>query len=592
MFAIIPALALVSSMASPLAQGAASSTATPDATQPTGMDGLALSRPKKVDIAFNRFYDDVEIYALLDSIQAAYPNFVSSQVIGHSVEGREMRVYTLSNPATGADTEKPAMWVDANVHGNEVQGGEVAVYLAWYLMENYGTNERVTELMDGNVFYILPMVNPDGRHHWIHDAHNLHSSRTGYKPTDNDRDGAFDEDGPDDLDGDGHITMMRKYVPGEGTHRVNRDDPRVMERVPRDERNLKGDWLLLGSEGIDNDGDGRINEDGAGGYDMNRAWPALWRAGHIQYGAGPYPLYWPETRCIADFIIEHPNIAASQSFHNNGGMILRGPGAEIFGSYPRSDLNVYDELGREGELMLPFYRYMIVWKDLYSVFGGFVTWAYEGQGIISFTNELWMNSRKFPDGDTAPNRHWFDDNLLMGAGFVDWHPATHPFYGEIEIGGFRKDVGRVPPSFLIEEMLHRNALFCIKHASAMPRVKIQSVEVSALPGGLKAVDVIFANESLIPTRTARAEQKGIGTPDLLTLEGEGIEVLAGGIRSDRWRPERITLAEHEPARLLLDSGLGSRAELRVRWIVQGNGLATIAWSGQKARDVGLGVPID
>lgn len=585
MLPIIPALLLL------LPQTNASSQARPEEPAAGGFDGLPLHHPKKVDIAFNRFYDEAGLYALLDEVQAASPELVSMQVIGHSVEGRELRVYTINNPATGADTEKPAMWVDANVHGNEVQGGEVTVYLVWYLMENYGTNERVTELVDNNVFYVLPTVNPDGRHHWIHEAHNPHSSRTGVRPTDNDRDGLFDEDGPDDLDGDGNITMMRKYVPGEGTHRISQDDPRVMERVPNDERGLKGDWLLLGSEGIDNDGDGRFNEDDTGGYDMNRAWPALWRPDHIQYGAGPYPLYWPETHCIAEFILAHPNIAGVQSFHNNGGMILRGPGAEIFGNYPRSDLRVYDELGKDGELMLPFYRYMVIWKDLYSVFGGFVTWTYEGLGIISFTNELWTSAREFPDDGSSPDRHWFDDNLLMGAGFIDWHEVEHPFYGTVEVGGFRKDVGRVPPTFLMEEMIHRNALYCIKHASAMPSVEIRSVEISPLSGDLKAVDVVFANTALMPTRSGRAAEKGIGQPDLLTLKGEGLEVLAGGFRRDRWRPELVDLVEHEPARLVLERGIEGRSELRVRWIVRGHGVAELSWSGEKARDTSLSVPI-
>ena len=117
----------------------------------------------------------------------------------------------------------------------------------------------------------------------------------------------------------------------------------------------------------------------------------------MQRGAGPYPLYWPETRAIATFVLAHPNIAAAQSFHNAGGMILRGPGVEAYGAYPSADVRVYDEIGRDGELMLPFYRYMIIWKDLYSVFGGFVTWTYESLGIVSFTNELWTRRRSFPD---------------------------------------------------------------------------------------------------------------------------------------------------------------------------------------------------
>ena len=492
------------------------------------------------------------------------------------------------------------MWIDGNVHGNEVQGGEAIVYAAWYLLENRESNARVRELVEGSSFYLLPMVNPDGRASWFRDAHNAHSSRTGRKPWDSDRDGLFDEDGPDDLDGDGNIVQMRKHVPGEGTHRLNADDARVLERVPDNDKGLRGDWILLGSEGLDNDNDGRVNEDGVGGYDMNRAWPSLWRAGHVQYGAGPYPLFWPETRAIARFFLDHANIAGVQSFHNAGGMILRGPGAKDFGDYPRADVRVFDALGRDGERMLPFYRYMVIWKDLYTVYGGFVTWTYEGLGIVSFTNELWTNSRLYPDeagaqdrrGSRSDNRHFFDDKLLMGAGFVDWHAFEHPVYGPIEIGGFKKDVGRVPPSFLIEEMLHRNALFALKHAAEMPLVRVASVETEDLGGGVIAVDAVFRNDHLIPTRTARAAEKKIGRPDLFTIAGDGVEVLAGGFRSDRFHPERLELAEREPARLVSEAGIRGRGEVRVRWFVRGAGPAVVAWSGEKARDVSASVPLN
>ena len=561
-----------------------------------GFPGLGAGRAPRVEIAWNRLYDYEEILAHLDSLEAAWPELVTHEVIGHSVENRELRVYAITNRATGRSDTKPAMWVDGNVHGNEVQGSEAVVYLGWYLLENYGHNDRVTKLLDDFAFYLLPSVNPDGRAHWFAHGNSASSSRSGVFPEDDDRDGLFDEDPTNDLDGDGSIVRMRKYVPGQGTYKVDAKDPRIMVRVPNDGSEPPGDWLLLGSEGIDDDGDGRLNEDGVGGYDMNRSWPSLWMPEHVQGGAGPYPLFWPETRCVARFLFEHPNVAAVQSFHNSGGMILRGPGTEAYGGdYPYGDVQVFDELGREGEKMLPFYRYMVLWKDLYSVFGGFATWAYEGLGIISFTNEMWASKRNSPDerlGRTNEDRQWFDDHLLMGAGFVDWHPYDHPFYGEVELGGFKKDVGRVPPSFLIEEMVHRNALFCILHAEAMPRVVIHEPALTDLGGGVFALDVIFENESVIPTRTARAAQKHLGMPDLLRIEGEGIEVLAGGYRTDLLRPELLELQELDPARLVRDAGLGSREKLRVRWIVRGAGRALLSFTGEKAVNRNIVVTIE
>ena len=87
----------------------------------------------------------------------------------------------------------------------------------------------------------------------------------------------------------------------------------IIERVPE---GVKGELSRLGSEGIDNDGDGRINEDGPGGYDMNRNWASDWQPNYIQYGAGEYPFDRKETNAVAQFILKHPNIAAGQSYHN------------------------------------------------------------------------------------------------------------------------------------------------------------------------------------------------------------------------------------------------------------------------------------
>mgnify|MGYP003646431809 CR=1 FL=1 len=186
-------------------------------------------------------------------------------------------------------------------------------------------------------------------------------------PLDSDRDGLAGEDDVNDLDGDGSITQMWKRDP-RGQWVRDRFDDRIFERVPEGEF---GDWTYLGSEGIDNDGDGRTSEDTTDGHDMNRNWPADWQPDYVQRGAGAFPFSAPETRNIGEFCYEHPNIAAFQSYHNTGGMILRGPGsAHRAREYPREDLRVYDKLGQVGNEMLPYYRYMIIYADLYNVHGG------------------------------------------------------------------------------------------------------------------------------------------------------------------------------------------------------------------------------
>ena len=84
--------------------------------------------------------------------------------------------------------------------------------------------------------------------------------------------------------------------------------------------------MILGFEGLDNDGDGLVNEDGPGGYDPNRNWAADWQPNYVQNGSMDYPFQLPEARAVGRFLLSKPNVAGVQSYHNSGGMILRGPG--------------------------------------------------------------------------------------------------------------------------------------------------------------------------------------------------------------------------------------------------------------------------
>jgi hypothetical protein len=77
----------------------------------------------------------------------------------------------------------------------------------------------------------------------------------------------------------------------------------------------------------------------------------------------------------------------------------------------------------------------------------------------------------------------------------------------------------------------------------------------------------------------------IGKPDLFTIAGAGLEVLAGGFRTDRFRTERVDLAKRDPARLVSERGIPGRSEVRVRWFVRGAGTAQVGWTGEKARAV-------
>lgn len=140
----------------------------------------------------------------------AYPKLVSLETIGKSHERRDLWLLTVTNHNNKPHRQKPAFWIDGNIHANEIQTTEVALYTAWYLIENYSKNEFITTLLDDKVFYIVPLVNPDGREYYMNQPNTVNSPRSGTMPLDNDGGGLIGEDGFDDLNGDGHITMMRR----------------------------------------------------------------------------------------------------------------------------------------------------------------------------------------------------------------------------------------------------------------------------------------------------------------------------------------------------------------------------------------------
>ena len=548
----------------------------------SSLKALGAPNNPKVEVAWNRYYDHKEIGEICARIAKAYPRLAKFSSIGKSYERRDLWLLTVSNSDNGNPDTKPAMYIDGNIHGNEIQGGEVALYTAWYLTEMYGHVDWITELLDQKTFYIVPTINPDGRDAFIHKPNTAHSPRSGFDPRDDDGDGLIDEDGFDDLDSDGEITQMRVKDPN-GRWVVDPDDPRMMRLAKPDQQ---GEYELLGEEGIDNDGDGLVNEDGPGSYDPNRNWPWRWAPQYVQWGADRYPGSLPETRAVVNFVVKHDNISAFQTYHNSGGMILRGPGnKDDQQTYKWDDLRVFDFLGKLGEEILPGYKYLVVHKDLYPVFGGELDWFYAGRGAITFSNELWSSFDYFRK-KTEDNQDWFgnlkdtyrfDKLLLFGEGVVNWKSYIHPQYGKIEIGGIRKAWTRTAPSFLLEELCHRNMAFTLFHAYHTPQVIIDSIYTKDLAGGQTEINAVVKNTRVIPTHTAQDIQNKITRPDWISISGG--KVLMGGILEDRFVGP-VHEQKRNPERLEINTIRGMEA-VYVRWILDGRGPFTVTVDAAK-----------
>jgi hypothetical protein len=558
----------------------------------TFLSSMTLSGAE-VKLSFDHFYNNAELTAALKALQKANPQFMKMVSLGKTFQGKDIWAVILNNPKTGPAEHKSGFYIDGNIHGNEVQGTEVALYAIWYLLKNYGKTELATRLLDERAFYIMPTMNPDSRDLFVDKGEYY---RTGLIPVDDDRDGVADEDSPEDLNGDGFITSMRKKDP-KGRFAAHPDDPRIL--IPA-RPGQKGEYTMLGTEGIDNDGDGFINEDQLGGYDMNRNYGYNWQPQYVQMGAGPYPFSYPETKATRDFLLAHPNIMGGQNFHNSGGMILRGPGASNMGEYPMGDRTVYDYIGETGEKIIPGYRYIIVHSGLYTVFGGSIDFLNSVLGIYTFSNELDMSPTfDFPVGGEEGEEVEVDEEIqrmrnlaqgiaemtyhdlvLLGEHYVEWKPYSHPLYGDVEIGGMTIYGNRVPPSFQLADTCHRNAAFCFYHADQLPRLEFEGVKIKKLEKDLFQVDVSVKNTRVTPTISAMAVQNKLHRADRFKIEGQNIKLVAAGRLYDEYRGITSKIKTRKNS-IWVENGVPSFGRVEYRFLVQGKGSVKLVYDSLK-----------
>ena len=134
-----------------------------DRVRPARHRAARLRAPRLVpDVAFDRFYRYDELTEILQGWAEERPELFRVESIGNSFEGRDIWLATVTNFDTGADLDKPAMLVEANIHALEVTGTTAALHLLDKLLTGYGSDPKVTRCLDSRVFYVVPRLNPDG----------------------------------------------------------------------------------------------------------------------------------------------------------------------------------------------------------------------------------------------------------------------------------------------------------------------------------------------------------------------------------------------------------------------------------------------
>jgi hypothetical protein len=250
-------------------------------------------------VAFDRYHSPQEINAALATVVKANPATTALHKIAVSTGGAEIVVLEIGPEPGKKPRRVPAVLILANMEGTIPISSEAALHLADLILRKPGAARDLT-------WFILPNGNPDGAARFFRRPL-LADGRNARKVND-DSDDQVDEDGPEDLNGDGIITQMRVKDPA-GEWIAVEADPRLMRRADP-AKGEKGVYKLY-TEGIDNDGDGEYNEDGPGGVNVGITFPHLFKP--FTPTAGQWPGSEEETLGILRFVFDHPEIAMTMT---------------------------------------------------------------------------------------------------------------------------------------------------------------------------------------------------------------------------------------------------------------------------------------
>lgn len=509
-----------------------------------------------LNIPFDRYYNYDEMTAHLTALVKAFPKLATMSSIAKSFQGRDVWLIEITNPETGPADEKPGYYIDAHIHAEEHATSATALYAIWHLLTGYGSDDEVTRLVDEQVFYILPRINPDGAELSLMPPYYNWCGNGRYMPGADRIDGLI----PEDIDGDGYIVWMRVPDP-QGEWKKSETNPDIM--VQRSPAETGGEYFRIYPEGsIRNQTGGDIKIEKPFDGNMNRNFPTNWSP--QEYGAGTHPLSEPEAKGMADLILSRPNICGMCAYHTHGGIILRPSMTRPDAEMGARDLTLYNEIGAMGT-ELTGYPTVSIYEDFtpdkaQPRRGGLMDWTYEEMGIISIGTELWDLERTAGiDKIGYANRYARSEEVLSKVhnwvvenvgekGFRPWKTFDHPQLGKVEIGGMVNIWSyRNPPGALLEQMCRENVLFNLKHAASAPMVKVDDFDAEHLAGDIWKVRAVVANHGYLPTNLSDvAIENNVAKPVVATISGGEVVMNPAGIelgnlagrneRYDLWSP--------------------------------------------------------
>ncbi len=479
--------------------------------------------------------------------------------IGRSREGRPIHALLAGVPSPRPLADRPRLMVVAGLRPDHRIGTAVALGLADALLARAAADPARAAVLADYALEVVPLVNPDGLAALL--AGPERDFRTNLRPLDDDRDGRVDEDGPDDLDGDGRITTLRIPDPAGGLL-PSSEDPRVL--VGADPARFERGLYRVETEGLDNDGDGLVNEDGPGGVDLERNFPH----GGDRYDPrrGPGAPSEPETIALADHLLASPRTVGVLVYGTfdtlsappapnraQGRAILDGPLPEdlpVFAEASRLYAAAGNRRGRVDDAPA----------------GAFHQWVHYHRGLYAFATPLFPGPD--PEGLTLPSGAapqsgparllaW-SDARWAGRGFTPWTPFAHPTLGAVEVGGFAPRLEIEPPADLYGPIAVAQGAFVADLLAALPRPVLRDVRAAPLAPGAFEVRAVLANAGRLPLTAAMGERTRAVAPFRVTIAAPGA-LLAGEPRTLVLRPP----GDVREFRWVIAGAPGDKVEVRV-----------------------------
>ena len=441
-------------------------------------------------LGFDRYHTPQEVAAALAAMNKANPATTALHQVATSPGGTALTALEIGPEAGRKGRKVPAVLVVGNLEGVMPIATEGALYLADHLLRNPAAAKSLT-------WFILPNANPDAAARFA--GKPLVADERNASRHNDDMDDQVDEDGPDDLDGDGIITSMRVKDPAGEWIAVD-GEPRLMRKADP-AKGERGVYKVY-PEGLDNDGDGEINEDPAGGTNVGLTFPHLFK----QWTAtgGRWPGSEPETFGIMKFAIDHPEIAMTVSLGATN-LCLQPPAGGRQGSFDANAVKVPERMASQfgadptrtyslkeiiemvqplvppgfeitesmvasflglGAIVNPLEEDLKYYKELSEKYkehlkaakldakrldppqpkdGTFELWSYYHLGVPTFSMDLWT----LPE----PKSEEKEKSGITAESLEAMTPETFVALGEAKIAAFLKEVGapdNIKPAMLLE----------------------------------------------------------------------------------------------------------------------------------------------